>query len=284
MAEFNPTIPDKAPPEKFLELEKKGFFQRVWENYRAGIIAIIGIVIFFILWDVIQKYSPIVEPFFIPPASEVLKVLWKDIANGVIPSELAWSLRNYAIGYAIATVTAIPLGLAMGSVPAIYRILSPYLWIGFVMPRIAFLPIVIIALGFGPEAKILFISISCFFPIIINTIAGVQTVSPSLVKVGRLFGGSRVQIYRKVIFPYAINFVLTGMRIAARTGLVVMYATEIFGSPAGIGAYVIEQSDVFVMEAAFAGLIVLVAAALTILTIFDYIDGLARPWRSEVSF
>jgi ABC-type nitrate/sulfonate/bicarbonate transport system permease component len=284
MAEFKPTIPDKAPPEKFLELEKKGIFQRIWENYRAGIIAVIGIVIFFILWDVVQKYFPIVEPFFIPPASEVLKVLWKDIANGVIPGELAWSLRNYVIGYLIATATAIPLGLAMGSVPAIYRILSPYLWIGFVMPRIAFLPIVIIALGFGPEAKILFISISCFFPIIINTIAGVQTVSPSLVKVGRLFGGSRIQIYRKIIFPYAINFVLTGMRIAARTGLVVMYATEIFGSPAGIGAYVIEQSDVFVMEAAFAGLIVLVAAALTILTIFDYIDGLARPWRSEVSF
>jgi ABC-type nitrate/sulfonate/bicarbonate transport system permease component len=265
-------------------VEVGSIFQRIWTRYRAGIVAIIGIISFFISWEVVQTYFPIIEPFFIPPASDVLKVLWEDIANGILPSELAWSLRNYAFGYLIATVTAVPLGLAMGSFSVINRILSPYLWIGFVMPRMAFLPVVIISLGFGPEAKILFISISCFFPIIINTIAGVQTVSPSLVKVGRLFGGTRLQIYRKVIFPYAINFVLTGMRIAARTGLVVMYATEIFGSPAGIGAYVIEKSDIFVMEGAFAGLIVLVVTALTILTLFDFIDGLARPWRSEVSF
>jgi ABC-type nitrate/sulfonate/bicarbonate transport system permease component len=284
MTEYVPQAPEKAPPEKFLELEKKSFWERLWKNYRAGIVALLGILLFFILWEVVQTYAPFIDPFIIPTASDVLEVLWQDIINGVLPSELAWSLRNYAAGYLIATATAIPIGLAMGSIPIVNRILSPYLWIGFVMPRIAFLPIVIIALGFGPEAKILFISISCFFPIIINTIAGVQTVSPSLIKVGRLFGGTRLQVYRKIIFPYAINFVLTGMRIAARTGLVVMYATEIFGSPAGIGAYVIEKSDVFVMEGAFAGLIVIVVTALVILTLFDYIDGLARPWRSEVSF
>jgi len=284
MSDLSTPSSDTSIMEKFLPFDDAPFFQRIWTRFRAGIVAVMGIILFFILWDLTQKYFPIVEPFFIPPASDVFRVLWQDIVNGVLPSELAWSLRNYAIGYLIATVTAIPLGLAMGSVPVINRILSPYLWIGFVLPRLAFLPIVIIALGFGPEAKILFISISCFFPIIINTIAGVQTVSPSLVKVGRLFGGTRLQIYRKVIFPYAINFVLTGMRIAARTGLVVMYATEIFGSPSGIGAYVIEKSDIFVMEGAFAGLIVLVTTALLILTLFDFIDGLARPWRSEVSF
>jgi len=152
------------------------------------------------------------------------------------------------------------------------------------MPRIAFLPIVIIALGFGPEAKILFIFISCFFPIIINTIAGVQTVSPSLVKVGRLFGGSRLLIYRKIILPYAINFVLTGMRIAARTGLVVMYATEIFGSPAGLGSYVVRQSELFNMSGAFAGVLVLVITSITVLSVFDFLDNLARPWKSEVAF
>jgi NitT/TauT family transport system permease protein len=143
---------------------------------------------------------------------------------------------------------------------------------------------VIIALGFGPEAKILFISISCFFPIILNTIAGVQTVSPSLVKVGRLFGGSKPAIYRKIILPYAINFVLTGMRIAARTGLVVMYATEIFGAPAGLGYWVILQTDVFNMAGGFAGVLVLVITALTALTVFDFLDNLFRPWKSEVAF
>lgn len=270
--------------EKFLPLEKVSFFRRTWESTKTGVLSILGIVLFLIFWEIQSRYIKIIEPFFIPPFTDVARELWKGLVSMEIPTNLAWSFRNYIFGYLISIVTAVPLGLAMGSFPVVNRLLSPYLWIGFVMPRIAFIPIVIIALGFGPEAKILFIFISCFFPIIINTIAGVQTVSPSLVKVGRLFGGSKVLIYRKIILPYAINFVLTGMRIAARTGLVVMYATEIFGSSAGLGYWVILQTDVFNMAGGFAGVLVLVITAITALSVFDFLDNLFRPWKSEVAF
>ncbi len=284
MSDLTITTPDTSAPEKFLPFEEATFLRRFWVRYRSGILSISGIILFLLIWEVEQRYVGIIQPYFIPPFFDVAEEWWKGMVNLEIPLNLAWSFRNYVIGYAIATSLAIPLGLAMGSFPWVNRLLSPYLWIGFVLPRLAFLPIVIIALGFGPEAKILFITISCFFPIILNTIAGVQTVSPSLVKVGRLFGGNRIQIYRKIIFPYAINFVLTGMRIAARTGLVVMYATEIFGAPSGLGYWVIIQSDLFNMAGAFAGVFTLVITAITVLTLFDFIDGLARPWKSEVAF
>jgi NitT/TauT family transport system permease protein len=275
---------DTSVPEKFLPLEKETLLKQFWMKSRVAILSLLGIVLFLLFWEIEARYLKWVQPFFIPPISSIAEEGWKSIINLDIPKNLIWSFRNFLIGYAIAIGVAVPLGLAMGSFRIVNRLLSPYLWIGFVMPRIAFLPIVIIALGFGPEAKILFIFISCFFPIILNTIAGVQTVSPSLVKVGRLFGGSKVAIYRKIILPYAINFVLTGMRIAARTGLVVMYATEIFGSPAGLGSYVVRQSELFNMSGAFAGVLVLVATSITVLSIFDYLDNLFRPWKSEVAF
>jgi len=277
-------IKDLPAMEKFLPLEKVSFIRRTWEKTKTGVLSILGILLFLGFWEVQSRYIQWIEPFFIPPFSDVARELWKGLANLQIPTNLIWSFRNYLVGYLIAIATAVPLGLAMGSFPVVNRLLSPYLWIGFVMPRLAFIPVIIIAMGFGPEGKILLIFISCFFPIIINTIAGVQTVSPSLVKVGRLFGGSKLLIYRKIILPYAINFVLTGMRIAARTGLVVMYATEIFGSSAGLGYWVILQTDVFNMAGGFAGVLVLVITAITALSIFDFLDNLFRPWKSEVAF
>ena len=274
---------DPTAPEKFLPLVQAPFLQRFWDRYKSVILTTLGIVLFFLFWEWEATSLKIIEPYFIPPPSKIFRTIWRDTINLDIPTNLLWSLRNYAIGYLIGLAIAIPFGLAMGSIPLINRLISPLFWIIFVIPRIAFLPLVIILLGFGPEGKILFIIESTFFPIAINTIAGVKTVSPSLVKVGRLFGGSRLQIYRKVVLPYAMNFILTGMRVAARTGMVVMYATEIFGSAHGLGTYVVRQSELLNMSGAFAGILVLVVSAMTVLTVFDYTDNKLRPWKSEVA-
>jgi ABC-type nitrate/sulfonate/bicarbonate transport system permease component len=284
MSNITPSEHDLPPMEKFLPFAKVPFFKRFWINHSAKVLVLLFTILACLFWEWEARYLQIIEPFFIPPLSDVLEILWENLANMVIPNELAWSLRNYAAGYLIGAGLAIPIGLAMGSFRVVNRLLSPYVWILFVTPRMAFLPIVIIAMGFGPETKILFISISCFFQVLIPTVAGVTTVSPSLVKVGRLFGGTRLQVYRKIIFPYALNFIITGMRLAARTGMMVMYSTEMFGSTAGIGTWVILQADLFRMEGAFAGLICLIVLALTVISTIDFLDNRLRPWKGEVSF
>lgn len=284
MSEIAIPKPASPAPEKFLPLEDVSFFRRFWAANSSRMLVLLSIVLLGLFWEWEARYLKIVEPYFIPPLSTILEALWENILNMEIPRELAWSLRNYVVGYGIGASIAIPLGLAMGSFPIVNRLLSPYVWILFVLPRIAFLPIVIIAMGFGPETKILFISLACFFQIVIPTIAGVVTVPASLLKVGRLFGGSRVQIYRKVVFPYALNFIITGMRLAARTGMMVMYSTEMFGSIRGIGTFVITRAQLFEMEAAFAGLFCLTVLAVTTVSVIDMLDDRLRPWKSEVSF
>ncbi|OGO19456.1 MAG: hypothetical protein A2Z14_04220 [Chloroflexi bacterium RBG_16_48_8] len=274
---------DPSVPNKFLPFEDVSFLKRFWVSNRTALLFIIGIAVFLLFWEWEARYLKIVEPFFIPPISEILAALKENLLNGEIPKEMAWSLRNWAGGWLIGAGLGIPLGLTLGSFPILNKILSPYLWILWVTPRIAFLPIVIMALGFGPETKILFISISCFFQVVVPTTAGVLTVKPSYVRVGRLFGGSRIQVYRKIVLPYALNFIVTGLRLAARSGMMVMYSTEMFGSAYGIGTWVILQSELFYMEAAFAGLICLIIVSVSIIALIDFIDNRMRPWKSEVS-
>jgi ABC-type nitrate/sulfonate/bicarbonate transport system permease component len=278
-----PTV-DSSAPEKFLPLERASVLRRFWATYGTLTIVVAGIILFMLFWEWEATSLKIIEPYFIPPISNILQELKTNVLNGEIPYQMTFSLRNYVIGYVIGVGIAIPLGLVMGTFRIVNRLLSPYVWIMFVMPRIAFLPIVIIALGFGPEAKILFISLGCFFQVVIPTIAGVLTVSPSLVKVGRLFGGSRIQVYRKVVLPYALNFIITGMRLAARSGMMIMYSTEMFGAKNGIATWVILQADLFHMDAAFAGLMALVFLAVTLVSVIDVLDNRLRPWKSEVSF
>jgi NitT/TauT family transport system permease protein len=259
-------------------------FRRLWASYSGTILVIASLVFVGVLWEIEARYIQIVEPYFIPPMSEILAKLWEDTLNMKIPTELAWSLRNYVIGYLIGSVLAIPLGLAMGTFRPLRKLLSPYVWLLYVMPRIAFLPIVIIAMGFGPEAKILFIAMACFFQVLLPTIQGVITVPASLVKVGRLFGGSRLLVYRKVVLPYALNFIVTGLRLAARTGLMVMYSTEMFGSIHGLGTYTSASATKLPMEGAFAGLIVITVLAVTLVSAIELLDEKLRPWKNEVAF
>ncbi len=271
-------------PEKFLPLGKVSFFRRFWASYSAAILTVGAIVIAGVLWEIEARYIKLVPAYLIPPMSEILAKLWTDTISGEIPFQLAWSLKNYAIGYLIGAGLAIPLGLGMGTFQALNKLLSPYVWILYVLPRIALLPIAIIAMGFGPEAKILFIAMACFFQVIIPTVAGVVTVPASLLKVGRLFGGSRIQVYRKVVLPYALNFIITGLRLAARTGLMVMYSTELFGSIRGIATYSIREAALFHTDGVFAGLIVITLLAVVLVSVIDILDEKLRPWKNEVSF
>jgi ABC-type nitrate/sulfonate/bicarbonate transport system permease component len=284
MSESAASVMDSSAPEKFLPLERGSLPRRFWDRWGTLVLVLSGILLFMLFWQWEATSLKFIEPYFIPPISNILRELKINLLNGDIPQQMLFSLRNYVIGYAIGVGIAIPLGLVMGTFKIVNRLLSPYVWILFVTPRIAFLPIAIIALGFGPEAKIIFIAMGCFFQVVIPTIAGVITVSPSLVKVGRLFGGSRVQVYRKVVLPYALNFIITGMRLAARSGMMIMYSTEMFGAKNGIATYVILQADLFHMDAAFAGLISLIFLAVTTVSVIDILDNRLRPWKSEVSF
>jgi len=268
---------------RVLPLPGVSFFELLWLRLKIPLLTIAGVVLFVAFWQWQQTAVQSVPALFIPPPSAVWKAMVENTLNGVIPKHMTWSFTNYGMGFAIAVVLAIPIGLLMGSLSIVDKILGPYMYVLWSTPRIAFYPIIIIAMGFDWPSKVMLIALGCFFPVLINTMAGVKTVDPSLIRVGRVFGASRTQIYLKVVLPYTMAFIMTGVRIAVTRGLVVMYVSEIFGSPAGIGAMVVQATETYKTPLAFSGLVILLISSLVIVAVFQFFERLLAPWKEEVN-
>lgn len=275
-------IGEAAEVPRMLPLTGVGALGLLWDRARIPLLTITGIVALIVFWEWQQTKVLSVPALFIPPPSAILKAMSENIQNGVIPEQMAWSFRNYAMAFGIAATLAIPLGLLMGSIPIVDKTLGPYMYVFWSTPRIAFYPIVIVAMGFDWPSKVFLISLGCFFPMLINTMTGVKTVDADLLRVARAFGASRLQTYRKIVLPYALAFILTGVRISVTRGLVVMYVSEIFGSPKGIGALVVNATNRYKTPLAFSGLMILLGSSLVIVFLFQFLEKAATPWREAV--
>jgi NitT/TauT family transport system permease protein len=245
---------------------------------------VVSLLITLALWEWQQTSVQLVPALWLPPPSAIIGELLPALVDGRIPTALAWSLRNMAVGFLLSMVVAIPLGMLMGTSGIINRILGPYVWVFYSTPRIAFLPLVIVAMGYDWESKVFLIFITCFFPILINTITGVEGVDNSLLKAGRVFGANKLQLFRSIILPFAAPFIMSGLRISASRGLVTLYVSEIYGSSNGIGKLMVQAQKTFNTELVFAGLLCLLALSLAFVWILAFIEKMMTPWRQEVHF
>jgi NitT/TauT family transport system permease protein len=274
--------PRPADVPRMLPLTGVGFLELLWDRAKVPLLTVAGIVGVIIFWEWQQTKVLSIPALFIPPPSAIMKAMIENTQNGVIPEQMAWSFRNYALGFGIAATLAIPLGLLMGSVSLVDKTLGPYMYVLWSTPRIAFYPIIIVAMGFDWPSKVFLITLGCFFPILINTLTGVKTVDVDLLRVARAFGASQLQTYRKIVLPYSLAFILTGVRISVTRGLVVMYVSEIFGSPKGIGALVVNATARYKTPLAFSGLMLLLGSSLVIVFLFQLLERALTPWREAV--
>jgi NitT/TauT family transport system permease protein len=273
-------MPEEVP--HFLPLPGVSWLELVWLRAKVPLLTLLGVIVFVAIWQWQQAYVQKIPALFIPPPSAVYKAMIDGVVSGEIPREMLWSFRNFGMAFVIATLLGVPLGLLMGSVPIIDKLLGPYIFILWSTPRIAFYPIIIVAMGFEWPSKVLLITMACFFTILINTLAGVQTVDKSLIRVGKSFGASSFMIYTKIVLPFTLAFIMTGLRMAVTRGLVVMYVSEVFGSPSGIGALVVRATNLYNTPLAFAGLVILLVSSLIIVYIFQILERVVTPWKVEV--
>jgi ABC-type nitrate/sulfonate/bicarbonate transport system permease component len=171
-----------------------------------------------------------------PTPLHVLQASLAMIASGDLPLGIAQSLGRVFGGFALAAVIAIPLGLAMGSVRAIERNIDPLVESFRPIAAIAILPLVILWLGTGTSAAISIVAYAAFFPIVINTVAGVKRVDATLLKAATTMGVGRLTILRTVVVPGALPAIGVGLRIALGVAWTAIIAAELaVGAKAGGG-------------------------------------------------
>lgn len=230
------------------------------------------------LWE-LSSYAEWVDPVSFPRISVILAAWIQSLSNGVLLQQLLSSLARIFSGFALAAALAVPLGLLMGGVSFIYRLMEPITEFIRPIPSSAYIPIAILFLGIGNPMKIFVVFLACLFPILLNTYGGVRGVDPVLVDTGRTFGLSRIKSLRQIVFPAALPSILTGMRISLGIALIVVVVAEMIAGTSGIGYFILDMERIFRVPEMFAGIFTLGVLGFLLNLLFLRIEGLLLRWR-----
>lgn len=257
-----------------------------WDGFKArygiAVVTIINFALFFVLWEIIARMG-VVSKLLLPPISEVVTVTVEMGESGELWKHLSFSATNFVVGFLIASATGIPLGLLLGASKKLDIIIGPYVWAFFSTPRLALLPLITVALGFGMASKVFLIFIGAFFVIVINTWAGVKTVEQSLIHAGRVFGANRTQIFSKIVVPYTLPFIVVGLRLGVTRALVVTVVAEMLASSRGMGYVIVRAVDAFNSAKLFSMIVILVIVSMILVTGLRKLEEWVAPWREKSS-
>jgi ABC-type nitrate/sulfonate/bicarbonate transport system permease component len=238
------------------------------------------LVVLLLIWELSVQLKWVVTPTW-PSVSTVLLTFWQSIVDGTYLKEFGSSLERLAIGYLIATVCAIAIGVAMGVWRGMYMLFEPLVELLRPIPSPAYLPIAILFLGIDNAMKVFMVAFASFFPILLNTVAGVRSVDPVLLDTGRTFGLNRAQIIWRIVLPAAASYILTGMRISLAIALIVTVIAEMVAGNSGIGFYILSAQRSFQVPEMYAGVIALALLGFALNKGFIAIESWALNWHES---
>jgi NitT/TauT family transport system permease protein len=206
-----------------------------------------------------RKYS------LVPPPSEVAKELYDlafggiydDAFSGTLYVHLIASMSRVYGGFALAFAVALPLGLMIGRIPIIRKLLDPTLQVLRPIPVTAWLPLAMILFGLGPRSAFFLVCLGAFYPILINTIFGVRSVDPRLFEAASMLGCEGTAQFFRVVLPAALPAIFTGVRLGLGFAWVVIVVGEMTGVQTGLGAIIMEARQLSRTEIVISGMIVI---------------------------
>jgi NitT/TauT family transport system permease protein len=231
----------------------------------------VAIAAFLTLWEVAPR-AGWVDHTFLPPFSDDVAALWDLAGSGQLWSNTEQSLARALTGFVIAIVVAVPVGLLIGWYRWVDALLDPLLEVFRNTAALALLPVFILLLGIGETSKISIVVYACVWPILLNTVAAVSSVDPTLIKSAKSLGLSAPRIFQKVILPASVPTVFTGIRMAGSSSILVLIAAEMVGAKAGLGYLINASQQNFAIADMYAGIITISVLG----TLFNYLLVLAE--------
>ncbi len=196
------------------------------------------------------------------PLQNVSFVQW--ILSGELIQDSISSMYRVVVGFAVGAGLALPMGLLMGANARIYRLCNPLIQILRPIPPIAYIPMAILWFGLGNPPSIFLIAIGAFFPVIMNTIAGVRHVDGIYLRAARNLGASQFTMFRRVILPAATPYIAAGMRIGVGTAFIVVIVSELIAVNNGLGFRILEARDFLWSDKIIAGMVTIGLLGLSI--------------------
>jgi NitT/TauT family transport system permease protein len=251
-----------------------------------------------VVWQWLSSHA-IVNPQILPTPTAVLSKWWEylmpmEVYDSAKSGYLAWifsgelirdayaSLYRVAVGFFVGAALALPLGLMMGANDRIYKLFNPLIQILRPIPPIAFIPLSILWFGLGNPPAIFLIVIGAFFPILMNTIAGVRHVDGIYIRAARSLGASQSTMFLRVILPAATPYILTGARIGVGTAFIVVIVAEMIAVNNGLGYRILEAREFFWSDKIIAGMFSIGLLGLAIDTGMNRLNNYLLKWHRGI--
>lgn len=247
--------------------------------FKSAFVARLGVIAAFIaIWEIgARLYN---DPEFLASASETAIALIGLLQNPNIWSALGFMVSALVVGFVIALAVGAGLGIIIGGNRTAYLTFFPIIVLLYAIPQVTLLPLFVLTFGIGIKVKIIYGLTHGFFPIIVSVIAGAQNINPVLLSSAKSMGATRLQIYRRIIFPYIVPSLFTGMRLGMSAVLIGVILAELYASQRGIGFYTRHYSDNFEPANLFALVILVSVAGITMNEALRRAETHFSRWRS----
>jgi ABC-type nitrate/sulfonate/bicarbonate transport system permease component len=239
-----------------------------------------SIVCMLILWEIFGRQ---INPVFGSYPSAIAVAFWELAASGQLWSALYDSLRPFLVGYGLAIVIGVPLGLVIGRFRVAEAALGIYVTAGYAMPLVALVPLLMLWLGLGFTVKVAVVFLMSLFPICINTWLGVVAVPKTLIEVGKSFVASDLVILRRIVLPATLPYIMAGVRLAVGRAVVAMVIAEFFTTISGLGAVIINSANNFDTATMFVPIIILMLMAVGLNSLIGWVERRVAPWQAEIA-
>ena len=239
-------------------------------------------LVILLICEVIGR-AGLIDPFFLPAPSAMLKSLWQMVITGEVFPHIGISVLRAVSGYVIAAVLGLFIGLLVAWSRIFEAIIDPLIELVRPISTFALVPVMFVWFGIGNGSKTAIIVKSCFFPIVLNTIAGIKGVDGRMVQAARSLGAKGRQLWTMVLIPSALPTIITGMRISTAMSMLSIVGVEMLAADSGIGFLVIDAQRTFATDRMFAGIIVISLMGFGLDRIARYVQTRILSWHTETS-
>lgn len=252
-----------------------------WDRYQNFFLGLVSVVAFLVVWELVAATGRI-DPLFISSPSRVVRAGSGLFASGEIWPHIRVSVYEFFMGFGLAVLTGVPLGMLAGWYSKLFALANPFIAALNATPRVALMPLVVIWLGIGIWSKVAIVFLGAFFPIVFNMMTALRTLDASLVKAARSFGARDGQIFRTIALPSSVPFLIAGLRLGAGRGLVGIVVGELYAANVGVGYLMALYGSTFQTDKLFVGVMIITALGVLLDVLLRRLERRFELWRPQV--
>jgi len=239
----------------------------------------ISFAVVFLLWEV---YGRRVNPILFTYPSAIGRAFIGLVASGELQSYMKESLLVLTYASILSLIVGVLLGVIMGRFSIVEWAADIYISALYSTPMVAVVPLIVLWFGFKVPAKVIIVFLFMVFPVLLNTYEGVKNVDRNLQEVARSFCSSEGQLWRHLIIPSAIPFIVAGVRLAIGRGLVGMIVAEFYTSVTGLGYMIVRYANALETDKLFVPIVVVMVLGVGLMSLAKWVEGRIAPWRNSL--